>query len=206
MTRKITNVARDAIFCFFQAISLALMLLLRPVIRASVSKPDALKVPRGTLLIANHQSKLDPWLVCSYLGLGEISPILPIRFPVTPSIIRRPFGWLLWFFGCFDVGFTELEKAKKLIYIRDLVYRQYSVLIFPEGKVIKSSQEKSDFKRGINMLSQENTPLLLIRITGMDSFSFFRPDKNKVAIQYSDILQNIPAEEKSEIILNFFNK
>lgn len=198
---------RNLIFIAFQGASVLAMYLITLAIRPEIKKPSNLIVPKGTLIIANHQSWIDPWLVCTNIGVWAILKILPLRFPVTHSIFGRKIaGSIIWLFGGFDIGTTDLDKAKKLLYIRDLLHNKYPVLIFPEGKRVNNPDEIAQFQRGFSVLAREDVPLLLVKIQGMDQYSLFRFKKAPIILEYSEIIHTQDKEEKLAMILNFFNR
>jgi 1-acyl-sn-glycerol-3-phosphate acyltransferase len=114
--------------------------------------------------------------------------------------MRRPFlSTLIWCFGGYDIGETVLEKGKKLLYTRNLISSGYTVMLFPEGKIKKD--KIGEFKKGMHMLVQEDIPLLLVRISGIQS----RFDFKNIKLTVSNVIQNSSAQEKTIKIERFFD-
>ncbi|OGM95876.1 MAG: hypothetical protein A2816_00085 [Candidatus Yanofskybacteria bacterium RIFCSPHIGHO2_01_FULL_39_44] len=189
------------IIAIFQLLSKILMVFFQLIFRPQITRPQGLRVPRGTLIVSNHQSFLDPWLVCHYIPLKDVLTMLPLRYPVTPEYIRRPIlGFFIRCFGGYDIGYTSLEKAKRLLYTRDLIHAGYTVMLFPEGKLEKEGL--GEFQKGVDMLAQEDIPLLLARISGINNgFDFSR-----VRLKFSSLIKDVPAEEKVGRIYEFFKE
>ncbi len=201
---RIITWLENIIFAIFQIFSVIFMYILHLALKPQVLRPKNMIVPRGTLILSNHQSKLDPWFVTNYLGFHNFFKLLPFRYPVAAVVFRTWKGPFIWCFGGYDIGFSGLERAKKLLLTRDLIHRKYTVLLFPEGKMVKSESEKADFQKGMSLLIKEDIPFLLVRIKGMDTLKFSKLRKNKISLSYSDVIQNIPNEDKTKLIQEFF--
>jgi 1-acyl-sn-glycerol-3-phosphate acyltransferase len=122
-----------------------------------------------------------------------------MRYPVSSKYIRNPIGMLIRLFGGYDIGLTPLERAKKLLYTRDLIHNGYTVLLFPEGKI--NNQGLGEFQRGMDMLIQEDIPILLVRIYGMNARKVFK----KVRLKFSNVITGIGPEDKARQIAEFFS-
>ncbi len=174
--------------------------------KPKIIKPKDLNVPFGTLIISNHQSMIDPWLVTTYLGLNNAVSLLPVRYPITPLIFRKPVvNFILWSLGGFDIGLTPLEKAKGLLFIKTLIERKYTVLLFPEGRRVKSTDEEAKFHKGMNVIISENIPFLLVKLSGVNNFSLLKFRKNEMSITYSHLVKDIPKDEKLKLVDDFYN-
>ncbi len=207
MIKNLVTFIKDSIFTFFQIISVLLTYIVDLFLRPEIERDKDMIIPPGTLVISNHQSFLDPWIVSRHLGTKNLLHLLPIRYPMASDIARIPIlGQITWCLGCFDIGKTSLEKAKNLLFMRELIRKKYTVVLFPEGKRVKSDEEKAEFKRGMNLLVSENIPFILVRISGLEKISIFRPSTNKIKLSYSNIIQNVDNEKKMEIISEFFSK
>lgn len=207
MTSAVIKKVKNGIFYIFQIFSLIFMTIVDFLYRPTVEKPDNLVVQPGTLILSNHQTYLDPWIVTHHLGLKNIFQIIPVRYPVSASVFRKPFmGLIISLFGGFDIGLTPIEKAKKLLYIRSLIYQGYTVLLFPEGKRVRTENDRAEFQRGMNILIAEKFPLVLVKLSGMNTSSIFKFRKNKIGLRYSRVIQDMPPEEKIIMIENFFHQ
>lgn len=206
MRRTIPELIQDLFFSIIQILSIPLIYFLYVVLKPQITKPKGLVVPRGTLIISNHQSVFDPWFVGNFMGLRNLLKNLPMRFPVTPKFFRRPFmGTFIWCFGGFDIGLTPLEKAKKLLFIRELIHKKYTVLLFPEGRIVKDKVNQAEFKRGMTMLASEDIPFLVAHIDEIPEVSEMTFRNSGIKIRYSNIIKNVSSEEKMNIIQEFFS-
>ena len=160
------------------------------LLRLTIHRPQNLVVQQGTLIIANHQSKIDPFLISYHIGFKNIFRTIPIRYPVTPEYIRRPLlGKCIQLLGGYTIGETPIERLHQLIYTRTLLKSGYTVLLFPEGEINRDSDMVIDFKRGAHVLFNEQYPILLVRLTGLNKIHRFRFWKNKGAsLTYSEYL------------------
>lgn len=170
-----------------------------------VTRNLKLKIPQGTLIVANHQTWVDPWFIGYFIGFKNSIRVLPLRFPVTSELYRRPIlGSLIWIFGGFDIGLTPLERAKGLLYIRQLLEEKYIVIIFPEGKR-NPDEDKMEFKKGIHILAQGNNPLLFVKLENMKNLSSFKFWKSNISLIFSEIIESESVDEKTKIIQEFFD-
>lgn len=143
-------------------------------IRLHVHIPHGLRVPHGTLVIANHRSMLDPFLITHHLERPNW--FVPIRAPMTPTYARMPIvGHTLKALGAYDVGKTTIERAKKLLFTRDILRRGHTVLLFPEGKIVDHGAVVQEFKDGAKMLFAEDYPTLFVQLSGFSTLSFIHP-------------------------------
>lgn len=101
--------------------------------------------------------------------------------------------------GGYDIGLTAMERAKKLLYTRELVDSGYTVLLFPEGK-IHHKEELGEFQRGLHMLANEDIFILMVRISGLTNTSFFRESR----IIFSEVMTNMSTEEKIRRVQDFY--
>jgi 1-acyl-sn-glycerol-3-phosphate acyltransferase len=146
----------------------------------------------GSLLIANHQSKMDPFVITMHLPFYAYLRILPIRFPTSHDIYTHPlfnphFFPLLTFFGCYTIGTTSQSKMLALFYTRGLLKKGYAVFLFPEGKIVKEKNVQ-EFQKGVEFFKYDANNVMFVRTHG------FHEEKNvsfllgKRRINFSDIL------------------
>lgn len=194
----------------FSGLSVVLLyVFLRPRIIYPAGYKQPPEIPRGALIIANHQSRLDPFFIMYHLGLKNILRNIPFRFPVTSSYMRNPFlGLPLHCLGCFDMGETPFEKARGLLHIRNLLRHTKTVVLFPEGKITRNMPTPAVFERGVNFLIGHTTPVFLVRLTGMSTWSFFNiTDRYQTQIRFSEVLPpGMAAHEKFVRMQEFFEK
>jgi 1-acyl-sn-glycerol-3-phosphate acyltransferase len=172
-----------------------------------VHTPPGLSAPPGTLVLANHRSMLDPFIVTYHLRARNLDSTLPVRYPTTPDYARRPIlGTAISLLGAYDIGSTPMEKAKKLLYTRDLLNQNCTVLLFPEGKIVSEGHLVSDFERGAQMLFAYDYPTVFVRLTGFETGSFLNPEKDIDAhLYYSDVIRGTAAE-KIAVMERFFDE
>ena len=102
--------------------------------------PQIRHLRRGSLVVANHQWFLDPFVVLAHLPLAAFLALLPIRFPVKHKFMKnRRWQWLR-LLGCYDIGATPREKMVGLYRARQLLRQGVTIFLFPEGNVNQSGQ------------------------------------------------------------------
>lgn len=169
--------------------------------------PRNLYVPSGTLVIANHRSMLDPFLITYHLGSHNWFSTIPMRCPVTSTYARRPIvGHALKMLGAYDIGKTSIERAKKLLFTRGLLDHERTVILFPEGKLVEKGIVVDEFQQGAKMLFAHDYPTLFVRLSGFDTNSFLHPDTvTDARMVYSEIIRGDGAM-KIERMREFFSE
>ena len=105
-------------------------------------KKNKIKVQKGSLIIANHQSKIDAFLIMYAFGIQNMMTLMPCVYPVTHVYMNKKIiGRTLSLFGAYRMGESSIEKAKALLYTGEMLRKGYTVLLFPEGAI---SRHKSD--------------------------------------------------------------
>ena len=138
------------------------------------------KLKKGSLLVANHQSFLDPFIVLAYIPFLTFIKILPIRFPVCDKFMANPFlSWLLKLLGCFNIGANSKKKMLALLYTRGLLQQGKTVFLFTEGTVIKK-ETIDEFRQGIQFFINECQNAVFVRMKGFNKInlrSLIRSDR-----------------------------
>jgi len=203
--KQIGALALDSCFITTQLATTPLDWWMSRRIGLRVHIPRNLYVPRGTLVLANHRSMLDPFLVTYHLGSQNWLTAVPTRYPMTSFYARRPIiGRALKMLGAYDIGKTPIERAKKLLFTRNLLHRQHTVLLFPEGKIVEEGTIVDEFQQGAKMLFAHDCPTLFVRLSGFDTSSFFHPETvTDARMVYSDIIRG-DAATKLERLREFF--
>lgn len=147
------------------------------IFKSKITIPKDLELKKPIIIISNHNSMLDPFLL-TLLPFSLVRKLIPIYAPTSAryhknifiTLLIRPMGsyplkrWSWSFEDIFDKTLKDLEKGRTL-------------LIFPEGRITKKG-EKIKAKSGFLFLASKfNTSILPIRII---------KDKNKVSIKVLD--------------------
>jgi 1-acyl-sn-glycerol-3-phosphate acyltransferase len=182
------------------------------VFKDIVDCPTDLVIPDGTMLVSNHQHRYDPYLIYFHvhnINKKQKKSFKPIRFPAASVYMRMLFlGSFLRLFGAYDIGNTKLEKLHGLLLTRALLREKTTVLLFPEGRRIKKGEERGEFEKGVNMILKDEFPVVLVKIEGMNSFSWLNFSLHpQVKVSFSNIIEaGLSFEEKICLANQFFNK
>ena len=155
------------IIIVFQACAYIFMApILRLFYRAQRIHPRNIgTLARGSLLVANHQSLIDPFIVTANFPARVFFRLLPVYFPVDHRWISMPvLRTLLSCFGCYDVGDTHRKKMLALFYTHQLLTQRKTVFLFPEGRI--SKEDMREFKRGIEYFIQVAINVIFVRMEG----------------------------------------
>lgn len=175
------------------------------ILRQETVRPRNLVITPGTLIISNHQSKSDPFLIAYSIGFRNILRNFPLNFPVTHDFMSLiGIGWYLKLLNCFDIGEIPYEKAKSLIYIRDLLRKKKTVVLFPEGKRIRVGDSVNKFHRGLDILLKQDISIVTVRIRGFNVWSLYNFFP-KTSMHFMTIPIGIPLEEKKRKIEKFYS-
>ena len=196
-------------FCFTQLLTIVPNLIATFLLGLKISHAPGFKIEPGTLIVANHQSKFDPFLISYHVGYRNWLPLIPIRYPVTHEYmsggILRIFISLL---GGYNIGETPVQRLKGLARTRELLKSKYSVVIFPEGKINYTADDIDTFKRGVEMLFSYNYPVVFVRLEGLNrplQFPFWSNKQNR-SISYSAFYgEEVSANEKVSLMLQFYS-
>lgn len=124
---------------------------------------------RGILFVSNHQSKIDPFVVLSYLPFRLFLQILPIHFPVNHRDYQRYYlKPLLKLVGGYDIGGTKKEKLMGLMYTRHLLKKHKTVFLFPEGEINRETM--GEFQPGIEFLAKDSRGIVFVRMRGFGHY------------------------------------
>ncbi len=146
------------------------------------------------IFIANHISKLDPFLMCTSIDFSSTIHLIPYRFMVSPSYVKKPIIYfLLQLVGWYPAYlYDEDGKNQSLKISKKFLERWETMVIFPEGWI-----HKKKFWVGAFYLNQhlKNSYLHLFHI---------EKKHKKYSIDYiwTDSVKNYPIQEDLLLIWN----
>jgi 1-acyl-sn-glycerol-3-phosphate acyltransferase len=157
----------------FQALIYPLLLVLRfLVVRDQLTThPELIKTIRNGdavyVVYANHQSKLDPLIICASFPIRALITLLPFRFFIENTYFK---GAMKGFLNCMG-GFPAHSHPTRpygLEMAKSLLQNGQTIVIFPPGM---RTREKTA-KPGISTLSlQPGVSLIPVRINWKSRFS-----------------------------------
>ena len=143
------------------------------------------------VIYANHQSILDPFVICPSLPLGAIGNLLPFRSFVENSYFHGPAKIFLNLAGGFPAHYHPkrsygLEKAKSLL------HSGQTVVIFPPG----TRTRKQIAKPGVSKLASEpNTYLIPVYIDWKSRWSCHvhigKPNQYDSEVSAQELMQHV---------------
>jgi 1-acyl-sn-glycerol-3-phosphate acyltransferase len=147
--------------------------VLRLIYRAKITNQENLKrINNGALIVANHQSKMDPFIILAHIPFFTYLNILPVRFPVLHLYMKKPvLGVFLKMWGSYDIGDSNREKMIGLYYTRELVQKKKTVMLFPEGKLVKDNH-LDEFQKGLQFLAAECENVIFVRLRNFNKIKF----------------------------------
>lgn len=115
------------------------------------------------IVVSNHSSSLDPFVIISYLPKDARRKMLPMKFMTANEFYFTKLRPIMFAMGCFPArargsyahyGIKESVRTLK---------NRYSLLIFPEGKRVS---KREPAKNGIIAIKQDmpDTPMLFCQI------------------------------------------
>lgn len=150
-------------------------------------KNESKKLNKGIIIAANHQSRLDLFLIFSSIPFGQFIKLIPIRGVVAEKYSNTWWKKLfLQSLGTLPLKTGQKESAKSLLLINDLLEKGFTILLFPEGKVVNEG-EIVQAKPGIGYLSsKKNIKVVPVYLAGFRDVNIFnmilRKYKAKVLI------------------------
>ncbi len=192
VTYSDTTIIISQIICYILT-----MIPLRLRYRAKRIYPGNLHLLRkGSLILSNHQSMVDPFFVVMNLPFRVYLRILPMRFPTADHIMKNPtlnppFFPILKFLGCFSVGTTADTAVASIFYIREVLKSGKTIILFPEGKIV-TEKTLGEFKRGINFFMQDCTNIMFVRLRGFNEMRKWFYKKGEHSITFGRVLEPPP--------------
>jgi 1-acyl-sn-glycerol-3-phosphate acyltransferase len=165
--RSVVTIVQIVVYLLFA-------LPIRFIYKAKRTLPENIDLlQKGVLIVANHQSKMDPFFILACIPLKTFMKILPVSFPVlddfyySPVYNPRLFPFLKML-GCFPVGTESHEKMRTMFYIRDLLHANQTVFIFPEGKISREEYDVDALQQGIEFFTNYAPQVVFVRIYGLN--------------------------------------
>lgn len=135
------------------------------------------------IVVANHQSKLDPFIIGSLLPTKVKFYMLPYRFLTMPKYMNKKLlGPILFLLGCYSSS-TEVKPLKKS---QKFLNKNETLFIFPEGKIVKENERDRSAKLGVGAfyLERNNPDVYLFPV----KISYL--GKRKIEIEYKQPLRH----------------
>lgn len=164
------------------------------------------ELKNGVLLVANHQSKLDPFIILTCIPFALFLRILPVRFPVLHEYMEKPVSSkILKLLGCYDIGGTSRENMVGFLYTRSLLKKSKTVFLFPEGKISRNGNEIDNLKKGIEFFIKESKCVVFARMKGFNEIKLpsFRA---KTSISFSSVQDLTVSDVDMKDIRMIFNQ
>jgi 1-acyl-sn-glycerol-3-phosphate acyltransferase len=186
---------------------------LKPLLGITVEGKEKISAKKPVLIVANHRSKLDPFIILSAMGWKNFLKFYPWRFPLAKSLAEKWWiKWPSWYIGCYQItGRGDLDKSLEETF--KAIDKGYSIIFFPQGKMILKD-EISKTKRGIGHIClKRDIYLLPVKI---DHVGFTRRTKRgkitRSNITFGDMIEsrfireNNDPEELHEVVMNNINE
>jgi len=167
--RKIRRLLGNGVITSFQFVAyLVLHIPIHTIFRSKRVLPKNIgNLSRGSLLVANHQSMVDPVVIMGNLPFRVFWNIVPVRFPTDHDFMKIPvLRTGLRLLGCYDVGATPKARACALLRTCELLRENETILLFPEGSIAKF--EVKEFLHGIEFFLRETQRVIFIRMDGFN--------------------------------------
>lgn len=162
---------------------------------------------RPVIIVANHSSKLDPFVVLSAMGWRYFLRFYPWKFPLAKDYAQK--WWLgkpAALVGCYKIeGRGDLNESLKETF--SCIDNGFSLIFFPEGRMVRKG-EISKIKRGIGYVCEKkDVDILPIKIKHNDFDT-----KGRERIRNSEVVfgetfssrelrEKHPPEELHEIVM-----
>ncbi len=106
------------------------------------------------IIVANHQSAVDSFVITAFLGLSNIAKISPIRYMTANDFLRgRPYSGFIRALGSFPAYKTNDGSAYGLELAKSMLQSGHTVSIYPEGK--RTLHHITKPKYGVSVLANE---------------------------------------------------
>ena len=189
---RLKNIPQLLTFSFFA-------FWLKYILRLRVKGIEKIYIKKPLIIVSNHRSKLDPFLILSALGWRNFFRINPLRFPLHKKYSESWWpGPLSRIVGCYKIEKKgDLDESLRSTF--EVINQNYSLIYFPEGQVVKKS-EKVEPKKGIGYLcGKKNVNILPVNILPgvYDKKGAGRTWKSKIV--FGDIFDSLNLRNKNNL-------
>jgi len=139
-----------------------------------LAAPYQFDANRTYLVLSNHQSRLDPFILYGSLGLQQNIACAPTKFLTAKSIYYGPLYLWLVSMGCYPTKNRRITVPETV----DHLSRGYSVCLFPEGR--RTLRSESNPKDGTRLILDEikrknlDITIVLVHIEWERPYRLFR--------------------------------
>ena len=125
-----------------------------------IDKGISIEKNRKYIIVSNHASKIDPFIITRFIPKKNKFLLLPYRYLTTDSYMRKKYFNFILGFLCSFPDKNALKLAQKFI------NRKETVFMFPEGKLNRKNKLDNSIKLGIGAiyLERENPDLYLLPV------------------------------------------
>ncbi len=189
---------------------IVIVIPLRVRYRARRSLPGNIyTLKKGSLILSNHQSMVDPFFITISLPFFVYLRILPLRFPTAEAIYSNPFYNpkffpLLKMFGCFSIGKNPQEMTACIFYMRDLLIKKHTLFLFPEGKIV-SEKTIGEFRKGVSFFVRDCANVMFVRLRGFNNKRRLYYPGGEHSITFGRVMQpdvKMTTEEMRNYLIN----
>jgi 1-acyl-sn-glycerol-3-phosphate acyltransferase len=129
--------------------------------RLAIKGKEKIEKGRNYIVLSNHQSLLDPWIL-----IGKLP--LQLRWTIKPEVKKMPiFGYALERMGHIYVGRSKREdKVPTLEVAAQRIKQGASVVFFPEGSRSKDGHLQKFHRGGAFAAIKSGVPILPVTVNG----------------------------------------
>ncbi len=158
-------------YAFFFVFHLPLRFFLRPHINGIEHVLINGDVPR--LIIANHITRLDPFLL-ALLPFRAQKKMIPYRFPTVDSYYRKL--WIQFFIrplGAYKMTPRAWTLDEYFSETKKYIFEKNNILLFPEGRLVTTPFEVEAKPGFIYLPSELSIAILPLHIRGLSGLTFW---------------------------------
>jgi 1-acyl-sn-glycerol-3-phosphate acyltransferase len=182
---------------FSQLVIFVLFILpIKYVFKVRIKGLEKIAGKKPVMVVANHQSMWDAFVVLSAMGLTNFKKMQPWRSPITKSLYRLPWVWIFSkLVGLYKIEPKgELDKSLESTYL--CLDKNYSVFFFPEGKMVPHGQTAEPKKGIARIIETRDLSLQTVKIIYSHFNSKGRGRINGAQVIFGDVLDTKDLREK----------